>query len=402
MSDNFRAQIHNNLILKETEDLLEIWQNGDTTEWDPEVFEIVKEALLERLGFLPPQSIEKQILQVLRKVEEYLDTSELDKALSECERAIQMKPDSAITYRYRGEVHDEMGQLENAITSYQKAIQLDPELKDAWDEMLMIESEIEKEFEASTSKKHLDQALEYAYNDEPEKALEECQTAQATLPSIAVAYNYLGLILETLDQLESAVDAYLKAVQFNPRFYAARENLANARVRLEEKRYILFTDENLDEMQEGDETSPEFDESQILEESEESTPIPQWFYLDKKAFLLTGWPGHRTRQGRTGYDPLDRDFEFAHMQGTIIRLLITRKFRTQNPLYLLMMTYLGLVYSLPLLGVIELFRGNVNYIPFIIIYSPYWIVGIALLINAFLSLQLEKSDGYDDHGYTFF
>jgi len=35
--------------------------------------------------------------------------------------------------------------------------------------------------------------------------------------------------------------------------------------------------------------------------------------MDEKSFFLVGWAGYRTRQGRSGYDPLDRDFEFAHV-----------------------------------------------------------------------------------------
>jgi tetratricopeptide (TPR) repeat protein len=402
MSDNLREQIYNNLIIKDTEDLLEIWQSGNTAEWNEEVFEIVKEILLERLGYVPPQSPKTQVLQILSNVEEHLDNNELEKALSECERAIQITPDFAIAYNYRGEIYDAMGQLKNAIVNYQRVIQLDPELKDAWENMLSLEAEIEEEFEGSAAKRHLDQALEYAYSGEPEKALEECETAKSIMPSIAIAYNYLGMIFETLSQLESAIDSYLKAIQLNPRFYAARENLANARVRWEEEQYLQVSNLTPDEIQEVSEPNTEFDESLNSEIVEDENPIPGWLYLDSKAFLLIGWAGHRNRPGRSGYDPLETDFELAHMQGVVIRLLITRRFRTRNPIYLLLMTYMGLVYSLPLLGVTELFQGNLNLLPLMIVYSPYWIVGIALLVNVVLSLRLERYSEYSDNGYAFF
>jgi tetratricopeptide (TPR) repeat protein len=394
MNDKLRAKIYNNLVIKDTEDLLELWQSGDKSEWNEEVFEIVQEILVERLGYVPQKSIEYQVLQILGNVENHLKNDELNKALSECELAIQMKPDFALAYNYLGEIYDEMGRLENAITNYQKAIQLDPELKDAWENMLSVEAEIEEEFEASAAKQHLDQALEYAYDDEPEKTLEECEAAKLTLPSIAIAYNYLGLILQTLNQLEPAIEAYLKAIELNPRFYAARENLANARVSWEEEQYRLFTQLREDNILE---TNIEFDESQFPESDE---PIPQWLYMDERAFLLVGWPGHRTRYGRSGYDPLERDFEFAHMVGVMIRLLLARKFRTRNPIYLISMAYVGLLYFL--YGVLPFTFGNLAGIFAGIIYSPYLIVGIALLINVFLSLRLENSVEYEDNGYTFF
>jgi tetratricopeptide (TPR) repeat protein len=389
-------------MLKETEDLLEIWQNGDVSIWDEKVFEIVREILLERLGYIPPKSIQTQVSQILSGVQEYLEKGELDKALRECELAVQMKPDLALAYNFRGEIYDEMGQLENAITNYQMAIQLDPELKDAWDNMLSVELEIEREFQESVSKQHLDRAIEYAFMDEPEKALEECKTAKSTMPSIAAAYNYLGMIFEELEKLEPAIDSYLKAIQLNPRFFAARENLGNARVRQEEELYRRISQGTSSEAQGDKEISPVFDDSRVSEISESDDPVPGWLYMDEKAFLLTGWAGHRTRPGRCGYDPLETDFELAHLQGVMIRLLIARKFQTRNPMYLLLMTCVGLLYCLPLFGIVPLFEGDWTSIPIVVLYSPYWIIGMALLTNVFLSLRLENAGKDNEKGYTFF
>lgn len=400
MSDTLRAQIYNNLITKDTEELLEIWQSGDTSEWDEEVFEIVKEILIKRLGYIPSQSNEAQALQILNSVDKHIDNNELDKALSECELAIQLNPNLAIAYNYRGEIYEQMGQRTDAITNYQRAIQLNSELGEAWDNLFGIESEIEGEFEESLTKQRLDWALEYAYNDETEKAIQECKLAMSAMPNIAVAYNYLGLVLQTLGQLELAIDAYLKAIQLNPRFYPARENLANARVLWEEEQYFrvitIVSDVNEDES----ETSNEIDESVDPETVEGENPIPGWMYLDTNAFLLPGWPGHRTRPGRTGYDPLDRDFEYAHMQGVIFRRLITRTFRTRNLIYLILMAFMGIVYSL--YGVLAFTIGNWYGVLTGIISSPYLIIGIALLINVYLSLRLEEPSEHENNGYTFF
>ena len=363
-------------------------------------FELVKEILVKRLGYVPPQSNEVQVLRILDNVERHIDNNELDKALSECELAIQLHPNFAIAYNYRGEVYEQMGQLEGAITNYQRAIQLDSELQEAWNNMLDVESEIEEEFEESLTKQQLDWALEYAYNDETEKAMQECEIAASAMPSIAIAYNYLGMVLQTLDQLEPAIDSYLKAIQLNPRFYPARENLANARVLWEEEQYIRMTNIVPDENEDESEMNTEVDVSLDSEIVDGENPIPGWMYLDANAFLLTGWPGHRTRPGRSGYDPLERDFEYAHMQGVIFRRLITRTFRTRNPIYLTLMAFMGVVYSL--YGVLAFTLGKWYGVLTGIISSPYLIVGIALLINVYLSLRLEKPGEYEDNGYTFF
>ncbi|MBC7876171.1 MAG: tetratricopeptide repeat protein [Anaerolineales bacterium] len=484
MSDNRREQIYQNLIAEETEDLLYIWQYGEIDKWDEIVFEIIKEILLDRLGYVPPQSIQFQISEVLYRVEDDLENNELEKALSECELLIQLNPDSAIAYNYRGEIYYEMGQLENAIInfqkaieldssfedawenmlsiesaleenfeesaakshldkaleyanngetnkaleecetakltlpsiasaynhlglifdtldllepaidSYRKAIQLNPELKDSWDNMLSVELALEEKFEESTAKNHLDQALEYANEDEPEKALLECETAKPYMQNIAPAYNYLGLILQTANQLEFAIDAYIKAIQLNPRFYAARENLANARVAWEEEQYHLVTNLSPDNIQE---TSIEFDETKILVTNE---PIPQWLYMDEKTFLLLGQPGHRTRQGRSGYDPIDRNTEEARMQAIMLCMLMAGKFRTRNPIYLMVMASTGALFSLG--GVVVFMFRNLIRIPAILMFSLGLIIGVALLANVYLSLRLEKPDEHEDNGHIFF
>lgn len=471
MFDDEREQIYEEFNVNETDFLIDIWQYGDIDAWDEIDFEIIKEILLERLGYVPPQSIELQISKALYRIEDYLENNELEKAIRECELALQLKPDFAIPYNYLGIIYDEMGQLDKAMLNYGKAIELAPSFKEAWENMQSVEALLEDVFEGSATKiqldyalkhandremekameacelaketmptiaraynnlgwvyetlgrldlalnayqkaiklnseqktawhnmerveavlekefyesvaiQHLDQALEYANDGEIEKALEECDKARPLLPNLPVAYNYLGLILHTLGQLEPAIDSYQKAIQFNPRFYVARENLATAKLAWEEEQYRLFTHLNPEDLQDL-----VFDESQILVTN---APIPEWFYLDENAFLLVGWAGHRTRQGRSGYDPLEYQFEYAHIQGTIIRAVLKGKFRTRNPIYLAFMAFVGILYFISgmLLGILSV---------------PYLIVGGFLLWNVWLSLRLGNSREEEEKGQIFF
>jgi tetratricopeptide (TPR) repeat protein len=392
MSNSLRTQIYNNLASKETDELLEIRQNGDTQEWSEAALESVDEILQKRLGNLPPRSVKIQIAQVLEKAEHYLDNNELSKALSECELALELDPDSAIAHNTRGEIFDEMGQPEKAIADYQRAVQLDPEFQDAFDNLFYVEQELAERFEESQAKEHLDQALEYAYEEEPEKALLECEAARQILPEIAPAYNYLGLILQTLGRLEASIEAYRKAVQLNLRFSAARKNLADATLFWEEEQYLLAAS--------GQDVLPEseieFDESRI-ETSRE--PLPQWLYMDKTARLVPGWPGHRTMQGRSGLDPLENEFEFAHIQGVILRKLWAHKLRTKNPAYLLFMTVVGALYFLYGAAPFALNAPAAAVIG--IIYSPYLALGAVLLINVYLSFGADV-DEENEGGQAFF
>lgn len=403
MDDHLRNQIRNNLLLKETVDLLEIWQKGSRDDWTDDVFEIVKEILFDRLGYLPDQSVEKQVNQILQEVDRQIQNGELHESLVMIESAIRMDPELATVYIYRANIYDEMDQLDYAIADYRKALQLNPDLKEAWKNIKSIEDELEVEYQNSISKQHLDQALEFAYSDQPEKALEECELARVSLLEIAPAYNFLGIVLQELNQIEPAIDSYLKAIQLNPRFYSARENLRNARVWLEEEQYYQASQiSEVDELKEIETSNIVFDESQLIEQDEIDNLIPGWYYLDEKAFTLVGWPGHRTRPGRSGYDPLDSDFEQAHVTGMIIRSLITGKFRTRNPIYLFFMTCFGLYFCLPLLGLPGLLLSGWASIYLMVMLSPYLIVGFGLLVNVFLSFRIIKSAEKDEKGRVFF
>lgn len=50
---NKRDAIFNIQNLKETDELIDIWQNNDREEWSDEALGVVRDILLERLGYLP-------------------------------------------------------------------------------------------------------------------------------------------------------------------------------------------------------------------------------------------------------------------------------------------------------------------------------------------------------------
>lgn len=95
---------------------------------------------------------------------------------------------------------------------------------------------------------------------------------------------------------------------------------------------------------------------------------------------MPGWPGYRTRGGRSGWDPVDTRTEAAHTAGTLIHKLFTG--RTKNPIFLFLLSGLGLVLIVPLiLAISEVLNGNLlpwNAWVFVLITG---IAGIVMLIN---------------------
>lgn len=55
MNNDLRYQIYKNMDLKETDELLDIWQTNDRAEWTDITFEVVEEILKKRVGSVPSQ-----------------------------------------------------------------------------------------------------------------------------------------------------------------------------------------------------------------------------------------------------------------------------------------------------------------------------------------------------------
>lgn len=405
MDEDRRNQIASELELRETKNLVELWQDFNPAEWEEGVFDLLSGILLTRLGELPPQSIQVQLSSRIRSIERFIQSGQLDQALIESNLAIQLAPEMSTLYNNRGVIYTQMGRLEPAIADFQAALAFNPEFKDAWLNLKKVEKEITTDFLLSPAKIQLDRALTFTLDGDYESALVECDSAKKILPGIAVAWNTLGMIFQELGVLEEAIEAYLEAIRLNPRFLPARENLGNARKAFEAQQFHLAA--LVDDKDVQDESVNLLRASlDVTEESETSGNeelAPEWLYLDEKAFLLAGWPGHRTRRGRFGLDPLDTDFEQAHMEGLIIRWLWTRKFRTHNPFYLLVMILLGVLGCMPLLfnGFILVSEGWISF-SMMFLMSPYWLGGLALLTNVFLSFTSTQPEESIQRGDSFF
>ena len=105
-------------------------------------------------------------------------------------------------------------------------------------------------------------------------------------------------------------------------------------------------------------------------------------YLNNHSLYLRGWPGNRTRPGRSGLDPLDNEFEFAHMQGRFIRALFSRTLQTDEPVYIaLMVIVIAICLLFVALPVLELVLGG-HLSPFVWCYAAFpGVLGTFLVPN---------------------
>jgi hypothetical protein len=57
MRNSLNEQVYQNMNLRETDDLLEIWQKNDRVKWSEAAFEVIKEILQERRTEIPAQDM---------------------------------------------------------------------------------------------------------------------------------------------------------------------------------------------------------------------------------------------------------------------------------------------------------------------------------------------------------
>lgn len=119
-------------------------------------------------------------------------------------------------------------------------------------------------------------------------------------------------------------------------------------------------------------------------------PVPEddFHYLDEASLIISGWPGYRTRPGRSGLDPLDNEFELARMEGVFIRALITGRLRPDELVYRILMFVSGIIclllFALP---VMERLTGGYVY-PVAWCYSLMPAAfGVLILWNLFLTIR---------------
>lgn len=113
------------------------------------------------------------------------------------------------------------------------------------------------------------------------------------------------------------------------------------------------------------------------------SPAP---YLDPAA-VINGWPGHRTLPDRSGLDPLENDFEAAHMTGVFIRYLFTGMPHAPSTVYLLLVPLLGAILLAPFgLSLYMAWAGDPAPLAGWMYTLPMAVLGAVLLIHFGLRL----------------
>ena len=171
---------------------------------------------------------------------------QIQEALDAVETLTKDYPNESLLYNISGACYKQIGQLEEAFKSFQKAVDLKPDYAEAQynlgvtiHELGQVDSAI-KCYEKALAIQH---AYPNAHNNlgqillesgQPDAAMNHFEWAVAYQPEFSEAHNNLGSSLLALRQVNIAVTHYEKAVAIKPDYQLAYNNLGIAYQRLGE------------------------------------------------------------------------------------------------------------------------------------------------------------------------
>ena len=170
-------------------------------------------------GFIKIQAIHERAYTAFYRGLTYQDTGKYDKAIEQYDKSIELNPNLANAYFNRGNAKDSLGHHEKAINDYNEAIRLNPDYADAYTNRGNANISLGRHEDAIAD---YDQAIRLnpdhaeAYNNrgnaknrlgQHQDAIADCDQAIKLKPDYAAAYLNRGLsYLETNQQEEARRD----------------------------------------------------------------------------------------------------------------------------------------------------------------------------------------------------
>ncbi len=131
----------------------------------------------------------------------------LKSALNETEALLEEFPNSLNLYNIIGVTNKALGNLDEAIVAFKKALSIKPNHAELYNNIGAVLYDQEK----------------------PNEAIKAYKNALSLKPDYAEAHNNLGVSLEFQDRPDEAIEAYKKALVIEPEYIEAHNNLGNAK-----------------------------------------------------------------------------------------------------------------------------------------------------------------------------
>jgi len=136
----------------------------------------------------------------------YANKGQYNEAISDFDKALQITPRDAEVYNNRAVAYELKGQHDRAISDYNKALQINPRLAEAYSNRGNV----------------------YARKGLYDQAIADYNKALQINPKYAKAYNNRGAAYNKKGQHEQAITDYTQAIEIDPRYAHAYENRGQA------------------------------------------------------------------------------------------------------------------------------------------------------------------------------
>jgi protein O-GlcNAc transferase len=189
---------------------------------------------------------QKKNTRVLKQAEHILSIGEslqkegkLDEAITSYQKAIKLNPHLTVAYNSLGNAFQDKGQLDEAIACYQKALELNPNFTGVYynlGDALQDKGQLDEAITCYQRAIELDPNFAYAYNNlaialknkgQIEEAIICCKKAIGIDPTLVNAVYNLGNAFKDKWQLDEAITCYQKALQHDPNHIGAYTNLGS-------------------------------------------------------------------------------------------------------------------------------------------------------------------------------
>jgi tetratricopeptide (TPR) repeat protein len=163
-----------------------------------------------------------------------------DKAISQYQKAIRLKPDGAEAHNNLGNALNKKGQIDEAISQYQEAIRLKPDYaephvnlgnalvgKGRIDEAISQYQETIR-LKPDYAEAHFNLGTALINKGQTDEAVSQFQEAIRLKPDYAEAHENLGNTLGSLGQTDEAISQYQEAIRLKPDYAESHNNLGNA------------------------------------------------------------------------------------------------------------------------------------------------------------------------------
>jgi len=175
----------------------------------------------------------------INSIIELYSSGHISEALDTVQNLISFHPRESLLYNISGVCYKETGQLEMAVSCFEKATEIKPDFADAHfnlglslQELNQLEAavksyEVTLAIHSNYTKAHNNLGIIYKELGQMGAAVKSYEQAIDAQPDYAEAHNNLGVIMQELGQLDEAAKCYEKAIAISPEYAEVHNNLGN-------------------------------------------------------------------------------------------------------------------------------------------------------------------------------